>query len=484
MAVEYDLVVIGGTAAGLSAAIAAARLQARVALVVTDPLAAKTFWSTQTLMEVGRMAAQARSASQFGIDAEIATLVSGSSVRFDQAIKWAETVVATLAEQHSPAVLASLGIEVIFETGQFNHQPDLNFSLARRQLRSRAYLIATGTDSLQLDIEGLAAAGYLTCNHLLSQLRTTDQQWPQDIVVIGGGPTAIELSQTLMRLGCCVTIVTQSPHILALEDPEAASLIQAQLEAEGARILTHSKVTAVKQLEGQKKLVLAGEQQVEAKEILLAIDQSCDREFLNLEAVGVQFTQRGIWVNDKLQTSNPQIYACGDRLGGYPLSHVATYEAGIALKNALFWPIFKVDYRFIPWAIFTQPELARVGLTEIQARRRYGQQVYILRQFYKTVERAQIRGETSGFCKIIVQRNGRILGAHLVGPAAGEVIHLVAFAMKHRLKVSALADLVHISPTLSEINFKTASAWQNLKQYPGRQNFWENLFNLRRTWSS
>ncbi|HEY9845747.1 MAG TPA: hypothetical protein V6D03_06070, partial [Candidatus Caenarcaniphilales bacterium] len=158
--------------------------------------------------------------------------------------------------------------------------------------------------------------------------------------------------------------------------------------------------------------------------------------------------------------------------------------AQIALKNALFLPIFKVNYRAIPWVIFSDPELARVGLTEAQARRFYGSKIQVLKQFYKTVDQAQLQGETTGFCKLIVQGNGTILGAHLVGPAAGETIHAIALAIKHQLKVTALSDLVHVSPTLSEINFKTATAWANLAHHPAQENLLETFFNLRRSWSS
>jgi len=164
------------------------------------------------------------------------------------------------------------------------------------------------------------------------------------------------------------------------------------------------------------------------------------------------------------------------------LPHVARYEAAIALKNALFFPRFKVNYRAIPWAVFSDPELARVGLTEAQARHRYGH-IQVLQQFYKTIAKSQLRGETTGFCKMIVLRDGTILGAHLVGSAAAEVVHLIALAMQQRLKVKALSDLVHISPTFLEINFKTAKEWE-LGQQSARQDWLESWFNLRRAWSS
>ncbi len=487
MTVEYDLVIIGGGAAGRCAAVAAARLKARVALVEQHQQERSWIFSNQALAEVGRVADRMRSAEQFGIYPTAEVPVQGISIRFAQAMQWAEAVVSTLGEQHSSVVLATLGIEVICGIGQFHNQPHLTFVVNRRQLRARAYLIATGVCYSPPDIAGLSATDCITPDNILKKQWS---QWPEDLVVIGGGPVGTELSQTFARLGSRVTLITSNSHILAQEDPEAASWVQAQLEAEGIRVLTHNRITQIKQVNG-KKLVLAGpaiaegrSETIKASEVLLTVGQQPNVEFLNLEEVGVNLGHQGIQVNDKLQTSNPRIYACGEVIGGYPLAHVANYEARIALKNALFLPIFKVDYRAIPWAIFSDPELARVGLTEAQARQRYGQAIQVLQQFYKTIARTQLRGETTGFCKIIVRRDGTILGAHLVGPAAGDVIHAIALAMKHRLKIKALSDLVHISPTFAEINGKTAAAWEDLSQKPARQDFLESFFNLRRTWSS
>ncbi len=476
MPVEYDLVVIGGSSAGLRAAVAATHLKARVALVEKQQLG-ETSHHRNALMEVGRVANQMRAAVQFGVYSEPESL-RGVSGRCDRAMQWAEAVVTRLAERNSRASLESLGVEVIFGAGQFYNQP-LGFSVNGRQLRARAYLIATGVRIVNPNIPGLEAVGYLTSDDLSS---TQPLQWPQDLLVIGGGIIGTELSQTLTRLGSRVTLAVEGPHVLAQEDTEAARLVQAQLEAEGVRILTQAQVTQAKKIDG-KKWVLAGAQALEASEILLTVGQRPQVEFLNLAAVGVKVNPQGIQVNHKLQTSHPRIYACGDAIGGYQLAHVGNYEAGVALKNALFWPIFKVNYRAIPWAVFTDPELARVGLTEFQARQRFGQKVQVLKQFYKTLDRAQMRGETTGFCKIIVQPSGTILGAHLVGPAAAEIIPLIALAMQQRLKVHTLSELVHISPTFSEITFQTVTARQVSSPTP-RQNFLESFFNLRRSWSS
>ena len=166
-------------------------------------------------------------------------------------------------------------------------------------------------------------------------------------------------------------------------------------------------------------------------------------------------------------------------------SHIAQYEAKIALKNALFFPVFKVDYHGIPWAIFSDPQLARVGMSEMQAIRRYGKDVFVVRQYFKTVPQAQVLGETTGFCKLILRGNGEILGGHIVGAEAGELIGAIALAVRQKIKLGAIADLPYASLTLSEIISKTAIEWERDRRSSNKtlQNFRESYFNLRRNWS-
>jgi pyruvate/2-oxoglutarate dehydrogenase complex dihydrolipoamide dehydrogenase (E3) component len=509
MTVEYDLIVIGGSTAGTYAALTAAQLNARVALVENEQL--QTNWLAdgaiyaQAFTQVGRVIQQLRDAPLLGIDfpmPDSTEQLQTSLVQLNEARQWAKAVAYTRSEQRSPAVLASLGVDVVIGAGEFCRRPHLGFVVNNRRLRSRAYLIATGSRLTVPDIEGLQTIGYLTPTDiwqdgLKEQLQVSkfqversnpqpsNQVLPGSWVILGGSPIGIQLAQTLVRLNRHVTLVTSAPQILSKEDPEASFLVQAQLEAEGVRVLTESHVVQVRRIE-DKKWVQAGNHAIEADEILLATGQEPNIESLNLEGVGVKFHQRGLELNEKLQTTNPRIYACGDAIGGYQFSHIAQYEASIAVKNALFASFFKVDYRGIPWAIFCEPQLARVGLTEAQARYRYGKDVFVVRQYFKTVDKAQLLGETTGFCKIIGRQNGEILGASIVGPEASELIGALALAIRQKIKVKAIADLPHISPTFSEIIHKTALEWQRqrLTRNKALQNFLESFFNLRRHWSS
>jgi pyruvate/2-oxoglutarate dehydrogenase complex dihydrolipoamide dehydrogenase (E3) component len=494
MAVEFDLVVIGNNTAAISAAVAAARLQARVALVAPQ-LDFKANLESVTKLELSSIFNQAL-AQAAGVAYKIDNAAndciypgddstneqSSTLSQLNTAWDWAKAVVSTIEEQHSLAVLASLGVDVVAGNGEFCRRPHLAFVVKNRHLRARAYLIATNSRLAIPYIDGLETTGYLTAANFHQSF---PQKLPQSWIVIGNGAVATEISQTLVRLGVSVTLVVRGARILPQEDLEISQLLQAQLEAEGVRILTETKVEQVKRIDS-KKWVLAGNKAIEVDEILLAAGSVPNTEGLNLEGVGVKINQRGLQLNEKLQTTNPRIYGCRDVIKGYHFPHLADYEAKVALKNALFFTVFKVNYRGIPAVISTDPQLARVGITEAQAIRRYGKDVMVLRQYFQTVSKAIIMGETTGLCKILVRRNGEILGAAIVGAEAGELMSAIALAMRQKLKISAIADSPHISPTMSEIVTQTAAEWNQLRLSNNTflQDLLENFFNVCRSWSS
>lgn len=461
MAVDYDLVVIGNTATGIYAALSAARLKARVAIVEQNISSDATI-VRHAFAEIGDIAQSFDRVNQLSLyDSEI---VSGA-MQLSEAKKWADTITSTLQQLDSPAVLASLGIEFIASAGEFCSEPHSAFLVDQRVLRSRAFLIATEQIPIIPKIEGLQETGYLTSENI-------GQTIPSNLVIIGDDAIGIETAQTFNDLGSQVTLI-MSAGFLETVDREAAFLIQAQLEAEGIRVLTHTQVTQVRKIQS-KKWVQAGDKAIETDEILLAAGFQPNLESLNLEAMGISFPIR---VNTKLQSVNNRIYVCGSSIHS-----IAQQEVNVALRNALFLPRFKIDDRKIPRAIFSNPQLAYVGLTESQAIQIYGKDVVIVRQFFKTLAKAQIQTETTGFIKVITRRTGEILGVHIVGADASELIGTIALAINQKLKVQIFKEVGFLSPTFSEILTRVAIEWesQKLQRNSGLQDFLEGFFRWRR----
>ncbi|MBD2577124.1 NAD(P)/FAD-dependent oxidoreductase [Oscillatoria sp. FACHB-1406] len=438
MKFEFDLVVIGDSFEGIYAATKAVNLNARVALV-TSP--ATAIDSSAESLYCRTLARWAKLGEAWG----------------EEGIAVARAAIASLKAEHSLSTLAALGVDILTGPGEFCRLPDRAFIAENRKLRSRAYLLATGSVPFIPDIEGLEEVGYITPDALWQPEKYA--ALPNNLAIIGGSPLAIELSQSLQRLGKQITVIVAGDRILPAEDVEAERWIQAQLEAEGIRILTRAPVTQVRQIAGAKWLQ-AGNRAIEAAEILLAIEGVPAVRGLNLEGVGAIARSNEISVNEKLQTANPRIYACGSLLGGYPLAHIARYEAGIAVKNALFLPRFAVNYHFLARAIFIEPNLARVGMTEAQARHHYGEDAIAVRDYYKGVSQAWVQEGSAGFCKLVLHSDGEILGAHLVGLQAAESIAPIALAVQNRLKIGDLLRFPTLSPSLSEIVERVAFQWQ------------------------
>ena len=473
MAVDYDIVIIGGGSGGLVVASAAAQLNAKVALVEKSRLGGDCLWfgcvPSKSLLHASRVAHEVKHSSRFGI------YTTPPDIQFSEATGHVQNVISTIQPHDSPERFESLGVEVIFGEGQFKDQK--TFTVNGRDLKARAFVVSTGSRPQVPPIEGIEEAGFLTNEQIFSL-----KERPQSLAVIGAGPIGCELGQAMHRLGSQVTIVSSRDHILPKEDPEAALVVEKQLEADGVNILRGKRATKVEVINGKKHLWV-GEEKIVVDEILVSSGRVPNVHSLNLEAAGVEYTEKGIVVNQKLQTTNKRIYGCGDVIGGYQFTHVAGYEAAVVVQNALFFPSAKADYRVIPWATFTEPELARVGLSEKQARDRYGDKIEVLKQDFADVDRAQAEGATEGFAKIITTSKGEILGAHLVGASAGELIHEIILAMKNKLPVSALTGIIHIYPTLSEVNSKAALQLKkrNYAKNQGLQNALRKLFGLLRS---
>jgi pyruvate/2-oxoglutarate dehydrogenase complex dihydrolipoamide dehydrogenase (E3) component len=479
MAVDYDLVILGGTAAGRYAAIQAVQWKARVALVEPQVYNSTADLHHQTLIHLGSLSQQMRRSPfqglQWGSAAE-----RQLRLHWTEARSWAEAIAEVLTAQGSPGhsleLLAAAGVDVVQGQGEFCRLPRWGISVNGRLLRSRAFLLTPATQVRVPAIAGLANVGYLTFDTLWQQSWQTP---PDRLFILGSDPRGVELAQVLSRLGTQVTLVTRT-SLLPHADRQASHLIQAQLEAEGVRVLPQAIVHQVEPM-GNGILLKVNDRSLAAEALLLATPVHLDLMALNLESVGVVWQPHSIVVNAKLQTTHSQIYACGEVLGGYSSQTLGQYEAAIALRNALIWPSARVNYPQVPLAVFTDPELARVGLTEAQAQQAYDEPLVVLTQFAKTLTKAQIQAETTGFCKVIVRRNGEIVGAHWVGTAASEAIGMIALAMQQRIKIGAIAQLPLISSTHAELLQAIAQQWQHRTQQRHGLEAW---LRLRRDWSS
>lgn len=428
---DYDLVIIGGSLAGRYAATWAIEQNKKVALVEPEETELFNLLIPHALNQFRQ------------VDGQFFMPTNSQTLNWAEVRQWIKNVIANIAEKHSLAILAAIGVDVIVGNAEFSDR-QLLIKANNRQLIAPTYLIATGA----IPKAELKATNYFTPNNIGQQLDVTPKG--KDWVVIGGNPDSITWAQILQRLGFNTTLLVKHPQILPSLDADISYLIQAILEADGVRVLTATPVSQIKEI-GGKKWVQAGNTAIETDEILVCAGYEPNIKNLHLEAVNVKWHQRGIEVNSRLQTTNAQIYACGDVIGGYPNPNLSNYEAKIAANNALFMPKLNVNYQTIPWGIATTPQIAQVGFTETQAKRFYSDDVVVLQHYFKNVAAAQLNDETTGIYKLIIRRNRQILGATIISPQAGELINIIALAIAQKLKLAAIERLFPIYPSFSEI---------------------------------
>jgi pyruvate/2-oxoglutarate dehydrogenase complex dihydrolipoamide dehydrogenase (E3) component len=322
-------------------------------------------------------------------------------------------------------------------------------------------VIATGSRPLIPPLPGLEEAGYLT-NESVFSLR----ELPARLVVLGGGPIGLELAQAFARLGSEVSIVERLPHLLPQEDPELADALRDMLIAEGIRVHTETSAERVR-LAGQTRVVdCSGGLSLEADQLLVAVGRRPALERLNLEAAGVEYDRHGISVDRRMRTSRKHIFACGDVCGPYAFTHMAEYQAGIVLSNAVFRFPKKAHYGVVPWVTYTDPELARVGLTARQAAEQ-GREPEVLRFPFRDIDRAVTELQPRGHVKLVTCRK-KILGATILGPQAGELIHELALAMQTGARLGDISATIHAYPTLSQVHRRAVNTFYGKKLFsPG-----------------
>ncbi len=436
----YDLTIIDGGSGGLTAARIATSLGANVLLIDKERLGGDCLHygcvPSKSLIHVARVAQQMRGAAKLGL------LPANPGIDMVNVSRSIQEVIRHVAANEQVYIK---GVTVRFGTVSFASAHEL--LLNEERITSRNSLIATGSRPLVPRIEGLEEVGYLTNENVFDLLHV-----PASLIVVGGGPIGVELGQAFARLGTKVTILEGLERILPREDPEVSAALTSVLQFEQMTIVTNTMFVKAS-LNGQQKVVTARQGDrfltFEADEILVTLGRRPNVEGFNLEAAGVTYDQKGIKVDAYLQTTASNILAIGDVLGGYLFTHVAAYQAGVAVRNALV-PVGKkkVDYRVVPWCTFTDPEAARIGLTPGEAGKQY-KDMHIVRLPWAEIDRAQAEGETTGFIKLVLAgKKDELVGAHLVGSRAGELLGELSLAMQHHLTLADLLATMHAYPTM------------------------------------
>lgn len=447
-----DICVIGAGSGGLSVAAAAAAFGVPTVLIEKGKMGGDCLnygcVPSKALLAAAKHAAAAPRALPFGIN------VQRVSLDFARVQAHVRSVIAAIAPNNSKERFTALGVQVIQGAARFKDAKTIAVG-DTFEVRARRFVIATGSSPALPPIPGLDEVPYFT-NETIFDIKSC----PEHLIIIGAGPIGLELAQAHRRLGAKVTVLeAQTP--LAKDDPECAAIVLEQLAREGVTVHAGTKITRISRVDGRIQLIAETPQGVEVisgSELLVAAGRRANVAELDLEKAGIKYQPAGIVVDKGLRTSNRRAYAIGDVAGGLQFTHVANYHAGIVIRNALFRLPVRASDDLIPWVTFTDPELAHVGQTEAKAKERH-KEIRILRWPYHENDRAQAERETQGHIKVITAKNGRILGATIVGAHAGEMITTWTLALSRGLNIRAMTGLVMPYPTLSEIGKRAAISY-------------------------
>lgn len=452
MKYDFDVVVIGGGAAGLVAATGSAGLGARTAMIDKTKLGGDCTWygciPSKALLKSAQVFSLITHARKFGINA-------GGDFRPDGVMGHVREVVKQISLHHPPEVFEKRGIKVLFGNVKFldAHTVELD----SKRITAKRFIVCTGSGAFVPPIEGLKDVGYLTNEDIFDL-----PQLPQSIIVLGAGPIGVELSQAFARLGVEVSLVEMAERILIREDKELARAVADRLIKDGVKIFTAMKAVKFSKEEGTVSVILEDKDKkhsaIKAQKVLVAVGRQPNVRGLDLEKAGVKYSNKGIEVDAMLETSARNIFACGDVVGPYQFSHIAEYQAIIAAGNAVFPFKRKVNYESVAWCTFTEPELAHLGLTEDEAKLKY-KDIKIYKSSYAGNDRAVTDGDETGLVKVICDKKGLILGAHIVGANAGEIIHEYVLAKSAGIKINKLSSAIHIYPTIAQVVKRSADQY-------------------------
>lgn len=454
-----DLCVIGAGSGGLSVAAGAVQMGASVVLLERAKMGGDCLnygcVPSKALLAAGKHAHAHRTGAPFGVAADVPE-VDWARVR-----DHVHSVIAAIAPHDSVERFEGLGVQVIQAGGRFISPRVVQAGEA--QIRARRFIVSTGSSPSAPPIPGLADVPFLTNETVFDNAVR-----PERMIVIGAGPIGMEMAQAHRRLGAEV-VVLEAFRALGRDDPELAPILLERLRNEGIEIREEVKITSVAHQEGRFTVTFEGGETLEGSHLLVAAGRRPNLDGLDAEAGGIRTTRAGIEVDATLRSvSNKRVYAIGDVAGGYQFTHVAGYHAGIVIRNTLFRMRAKARTDHIPWVTYTDPEMAHAGLSEAQARERWGDRCQVLRWPYSENDRAQAERATEGLAKAMLDPSGRVVGASIVGAQAGELIQVWALAISARMKIGALAGFVAPYPTFGEVNKRMAGSYYTPKLFSDR----------------
>jgi len=477
---DYDLAVLGAGSGGLVAAVGGTKLGLSVALINGGPIGGDCLnfgcVPSKALLRVAKVIRSARQADRFGVS------VGDISVDYEAVKARVKSVQDGIRIHEDAPWFRRMGMDVIEEYGEFTDPHTI--MAGDRRVTARIILIATGSRAAVPPIPGLDSAGYVTNESIF-----TMPKLPRHLAIIGGGPIGIEMGWAHRQLGSDVTIFESGNQILGKDDPDMAAIVRQAMEGDGVKFVTSSRVVRVEKTEcDEKRIVIESdgkETSILADQLLVAAGRTPNVDRLKLENAGVVYDKRGVKVDAGQRTNVPNIYAVGDVTGGTMFTHAASLEAGTFIRRAIFHLPAKTSHAAFPWVTYTEPELASVGLNETEARKQGISYVLATAQFAEN-DRARAEGETEGFVKVLIEpsrlfglRGGRILGAQIVGPHAGELIQEFVVMMQSGLKASKITGVVHAYPTLVEINKRAVSTMMGEKLFqPATRKWLGRLFGF------
>lgn len=462
--ISTDICVIGGGSGGLSVAAGAVQMGAKVVLLEAGEMGGDCLnygcVPSKALLAAGKHAHMFGHSEEFGIAAAV------PQVDFKKVNAHVKDVIATIAPIDSQERFEGLGVTVIREFGRFK---DAHTVIAGdTEITAKRIVIATGSSPFEPPIPGLETVSFFTNENIFD-----NDVLPEHLIVIGGGPIGMEMSQAHRRLGAKVTTL-EGGKALGKDDPELTAIVKNRLVEEGIDLREEAMVQRIEKTDAGVRVVFekdGAEQSVEGSHLLLAVGRKPNVDKLDLEKAGIEYTNRGIKTDERLRTTNKKVFAIGDVAGGLQFTHVAGYHAGIVIRNALFKLPAKADHSAVPWVTYTDPEMAHVGLTEQQARDAHGDSMKVLRWEFHENDRAQAERRTEGVIKVMVDKKGVVLGASIAGAGAGDLLAPWILAVGQKQKIGTMAQFIAPYPTMTEVSKRAAGSFYTETLYSSRVRF-------------